>query len=446
MSLTASSGAAVGTYSDRLEVLFADAPDQDPSIRQIELGLKFHRQSISWDHQYSRRLDQHAQFSFGRIDQAFAAGPDAVFSLGVNDFYARSEWRYRVTEQVKLTTGIDAQVDMIDVSFRGPAPEQQEGNSNQAPFSQRPTVDVHDTPVHAQPAVYVELDLRPVPELRIIPGVRLDYFSAIDHFAFDPRLAAIYSISDTLRVKAGIGVFSQQPEPQESSGTEVGNPNLIPIKAIHYSAGFEKDFTEDLSIGMEGFYKSLYDRVVTPDRAVDPRPFINDGIGRIYGLEVSGRKNAKGRWFGFLSYTLMRSERKDGDEPWRLFDFDQTHILSASSTVLMGRGWELGATFRLVSGNPQTPIVGGTADLDTGLYTPSAGRINSQRAPTFNRLDLRAQKTWKFDSWKLALYLDIQNTYNATNREGTAYNFNYRESGPIRGVPIIPIIGLRGEL
>jgi TonB family protein len=438
-----------GAYgsSDRLEVLFADAPDQDPSIRQIELGVSFHRQQINWDHQFSSRLDQHTQFSFGRIDQAFAAGPDADFELGVNDFYGRSEWRYRVSDQVKVTGGVDAQIDMNDVSYRGPAPEQQEGNVNGAPFSQRPTVDIHDTPTTSQPAVYGELDLRPIPELRIIPGIRLDYFSAIDHFAFDPRIAAIYSVSDTFRVKAGVGVFSQAPEPQESSSTLVGNPNLVPIRAIHYSAGVEKNFTEDLSLGVEGFYKSLYDRVVTPDRAVDPRPFVNDGIGRIYGLEVSGRKMAKGRWFGFLSYTLMRSERKDDNHGWRLFDFDQTHILSAAATVLMNKNWELGATFRVVSGNPQTPILpNGIADLDTGLYTPVAGRTNSTRAPTFNRLDLRVQKTWKFDSWKLAWYLDIQNTYNATNREGTAYNYNYRESGPIRGLPIIPILGLRGEL
>jgi hypothetical protein len=113
---------------------------------------------------------------------------------------------------------------------------------------------------------------------------------------------------------------------------------------------------------------------------------------------------------------------------------------------MLGRGWEIGAVLRFVSGNPETPVVGSFLNTNTNTYTPVYGRVNSARAPAFNRLDVRFQKTWKFDAWKLAAYLDIQNTYNAKNVESTSYSYDYRQRSNVRGLPIIPIIGLRGEL
>ena len=143
----------------------------------------------------------------------------------------------------------------------------------------------------------------------------------------------------------------------------------------------------------------------------------------------------------------MRSERKDHPgEEWELFDFDQTHILTVSAVYRLGRGWEAGITFRLVSGNPETPIDGSSLNVITGQSSPLFGRLNSQRSPMFNRLDVRVEKQWVFSAWKLALYLDVQNAYNATNSEGRIYDYEYRESANINGLPIIPNLGIRGEM
>jgi TonB family protein len=438
-----------GAYgaSDRLEILFSDVPDSDPSIRSLEFGLMFHRQQVGWEHQYNKDLDHKITVSFGRVDQKISLGPELDFDLGVNNVYARGELRHRLSDAVQVIVGTDTSFDKFDVRYTGPIPGQQEGSAGQMNQSleQLPITSIRDQRSRVQPALYGEFDLRPFEQLRLVPGLRLDYFQEIKTFVFDPRFAGIYSITDDWRIKAGVGVFSQSPEPQETSPTGLGNPNLRGIRSIHYGAGAEHDFTEVLSLGVEGFYKSIFDRVVGGVDAGDP-PFINNGVGRIYGLEVAGRAKPKGRYFGFLSYTLMRSERNDRNEGWRLFDFDQTHILTFATTVRLGKGWELGGTFRYVTGNPITPVVGSTFDADTGLYNAQYGRINSRRNPSFNRLDVRAEKTWKFDAWRLAAYLDIQNAYNAENREGTQYNYDYTQSAPIRGLPIIPIIGMRGEL
>ena len=42
--------------------------------------------------------------------------------------------------------------------------------------------------------------------------------------------------------------------------------------------------------------------------------------------------------------------------------------------------------------------------------------------------------------------IDIQNVSNRLNPEGVSYNFDFSESAPLAGLPIMPVIGLRGEL
>jgi hypothetical protein len=72
--------------------------------------------------------------------------------------------------------------------------------------------------------------------------------------------------------------------------------------------------------------------------------------------------------------------------------------------------------------------------------------VNSLRNPLFHQLDLRIQKEWLFDKWKLALFLDIRNAYNRQNQEGLIYNFDFSQNTPLLGLPIIPSLGLRGTL
>jgi hypothetical protein len=178
-----------------------------------------------------------------------------------------------------------------------------------------------------------------------------------------------------------------------------------------------------------------------------PGGIANGGIGRVYGAEVSLKAAAGERAGGFLSYTLARSERRDhpGDA-WRLFDFDQTHILTTAGSLRLDRGWQVGATFRLTSGNPETPVVGSVYDANHDVYRPVYGATNSARAPLFHRLDLRVEKQWHPGRILLAAYLDLQNAYNRKNEELTGYGYDYRQRVAVYGLPALPSLGLRGEL
>jgi hypothetical protein len=72
--------------------------------------------------------------------------------------------------------------------------------------------------------------------------------------------------------------------------------------------------------------------------------------------------------------------------------------------------------------------------------------VNSDRNPFFHRLDVRLEKRWDIRDFHLTLFIDVQNVYNATNREGVSYSYDYSQSADISGLPILPTIGVRGEI
>jgi hypothetical protein len=74
------------------------------------------------------------------------------------------------------------------------------------------------------------------------------------------------------------------------------------------------------------------------------------------------------------------------------------------------------------------------------------GAVNSTRNPAFHQLDLRLEKSWRIGVGSLATYLEVINAYNAENREGTSYSYDYSQSEAVGGLPIFPNLGLRGEL
>ena len=80
----------------------------------------------------------------------------------------------------------------------------------------------------------------------------------------------------------------------------------------------------------------------------------------------------------------------------------------------------------------------------TDSFVPLFGPVNSLRLPAFAQLDVRIDKVWVFDNWSLDLYLDVQNVTNTRSVEGTQYNYNYSQKGQFEGLPIVPILGVKG--
>jgi hypothetical protein len=64
----------------------------------------------------------------------------------------------------------------------------------------------------------------------------------------------------------------------------------------------------------------------------------------------------------------------------------------------------------------------------------------------FTSLDIRVDKTWKFPWGRIGAYLDVLNVYNAANVDGISYDFNYTHTAYANDLPILPSLGIRGEM
>jgi hypothetical protein len=305
---------------------------------------------------------------------------------------------------------------------------------------------------YLSPGAFAELELKPLPRLLLLPGVRADYFQRTHETSIQPRITARYGITDRVTVKGGIGLFAQEPGFDETD-PNFGNPKLKGERSLHYSAGVEYKPRPYITLDATGFYKDMYSMVspsagqfTDADGNLKPLRYDNTGKGRAYGLELVARHDFANNFTGWLAYTLSRSERLDsGQTTYRLFDFDQTHILTVLGTYSLPRNWQIGGRFRFVTGNPTTPIVNSVFNSSTDQYDPVYGKVNSARIDAFHQLDIRVDKRWVYQSWMLDVYLDIQNVYNRTNPEGVSYNYNFRKTAVQSGLPILPILGIRAD-
>jgi TonB family protein len=439
---------------DRLALLFKNpgALSAQLSNSSLSFSTVFYRFLVSYGYVPNDRIDNSLRLSFGH-DAGDVSFGQLAFSIGTYSTQLRETLRVKVANQVTLVAGIDGMFNRTDVFVRLPLPPKEGEPPPDGPpdLSMLRTTDRKGINEWL-PAAFVEAEWKPLPKLLVLPGLRVDYFGAIGQTKAQPRLTTRFGITDRWTLKGGVGLFYQEPTPDETDPS-FGNPNLGAERAIHYSVGAEFKPRPFLTIDTTLFYKSLSDLVSQTDATftnsageVRPVTYDNNGTGRVFGAELIVRHDFNNNFSGWIAYTLSRSTRRDsGSSEDRLFDYDQTHILTLIASYLLPRNWQIGGRFRLISGNPITPVTGSVYNASIDRYFPTYGPPNSDRLPFFSQLDVRVDKRWIYQGWILNLYLDIQNVTNRTNTENRDYNFNYSQSKPQQGLPILPILGIRAD-
>ena len=113
-----------------------------------------------------------------------------------------------------------------------------------------------------------------------------------------------------------------------------------------------------------------------------------------------------------------------------------------ASTVQSGIGAKTSPTIlKIMATNATSSALNGSGDR----YTPVYGAVYSSRLDPFMQLDIRFDKTWTYNRWRFAMYIDIQNVTNRANPEAVSYSFDYKQTSPVAGLPLLPVFGLRGD-
>lgn len=298
-------------------------------------------------------------------------------------------------------------------------------------------------------AGWTEAEIRPVPTVVLLPGLRYDYDTLVGRGWLDPRLTARWFIDKRTSVSLSGGIYHR---PQPFTLAFVEQEHLGTTESHQVSAGVTWDappFSGGRAVvDVRGFYNEFRDQI----HGTEWLPQFEQSIlgdGEAFGSEVYltfefPTDNIEGA----LGYTLSRTQwRNDGTDGMTTpSNLDTTHGATLVLQYGLPRGWSIGGRMRYFTGFPYTTYDADVYIPDVGWYvgvgeTPWAGR-----APAFFQSDVRVSKRWQVgDRLALEWYFDLQ---NATFRQNVdRFTAGGRPTQPTASptLPFLPSTGVGGS-
>ena len=258
-----------------------------------------------------------------------------------------------------------------------------------------------------------------------------------NYSSLEPRLSMNILLGKSSSVKASYNRMTQYihllSNTAASSSLDVWTPstnNIKPEIADAYVIGYFKNFKNNTyEASIELYYKDLQNQIDYIDGAdlLINKYLEGDlltGIGRAYGLEFLFKKN-RGRFNGWLSYTIGRSELKiDGINKFQWYPtrYDQTHNFKITSTYKISDRVQFSGNFVYLTGTPVT--FPSSKFVIQGFVIPhNASNSRHQfRIPDYHRLDFSVtikgreeKKNGKVRKNDSELIIGVYNVYNRRN-------------------------------
>ena len=279
----------------------------------------------------------------------------------------------------------------------------------------------------------------------------------------EPRLAIRYSVNDHTIIKASYSRMAQYLQRVSSAAvafpTDIWYPvtkDVRPQISNQVAVALQHNFTDaHVFLSVEGYFKKMSNLIGYREGT---NLFLNthfenqliQGNGRAYGLEVLIKKEV-GRFKGWISYTLSKSERQYAEinqDRWFLARYDRRHNAAVVTSYRIAPRWSVSAVWEFMSGSRFTPVIGQyivpsptLAGLDlVPVYAP----MNSVKLADTHRLDLglklRSRPEKKFQSeWFVGVY----NVYNRASPIGITIvsngdgSYSYQQPGLFGLLPFI---------
>ncbi len=276
-----------------------------------------------------------------------------------------------------------------------------------------------------------------------------------------PRVNLTYRLLPEVSLKAAWGIYTQQvttlSDPNEVISLFdpwiITPPYLKPSSAIHYTIGMKTEFTPNLSLDIQGYYKILHNiPILNEDKFTSSDPDLLPGSNESYGWE-----------FQFIyaldiikftaSYTLGWSYNTLNN--WVYYPgYDVRNALNLILNADLGKKWETTIIWVYDSGLPFTQNMGyydkfyfDNLFSDWSIYTgylpiQILADQNLARLPDYHRLDFSITK--KFTIWDFACGFDfsIINVYNRKN----IFYFNRQTGQRVNMLPFLPTATLDIEI
>lgn len=339
-----------------------------------------------------------------------------IINNSSNNIYSkfRVDYSQPVTNTFNINTG--AEYEYSGYKTEGQLPFYFYNIRMNAPF-----FDINQNKNTGRFGAYVESLIKLKSNLHLIAGLRSDYHTFSKNICFDPRLSVVYKFSEYSYLKGATGIYHQFASLQNYLST--GNDRLKPEEAIHYILGYEYNKDGDLIVRIESYYKD-YKKLLLPGTPSYSNSL--DGTGTAKGIDVFVKVRFRPKFNGWISYSYTDSKRKQfNSQMLTSANYDITHTLNFVGSYNISDYFTIGASYKITTGKPFTPVVGSTLDTVQNVFIPLYALYNSERFPAYNRMDLNAQYVFPLFGKFAVAFFALNNVLNQKNIYEYTYNYDY---------------------
>ncbi len=403
-----------------------------------------------WNHLFSDQLFMNVSAIYNSFDFSVESQfQDFNFNLfsGVRDWNGKVDFDYYPGANHAIKFG-------ANYIFHNFTPYSAQGSFDDVEFS----TDTLSNKYAHESGIYIQDEFDITDRLKVNIGLRGSYFAQVgpyndiiyaadnqtildtvyygpgdiiaDYYGLEPRFNARFILDPQSSLKAGITYTNQYIHLVSSATSTLPTDLWIPSSAkvkpqigIQYSVGYFRNFADNkFETSIEVYYKDLQNQIeyadgYVPELGTDIEDNFVFGRGRSYGAEFFIKK-AKGKFNGWIGYTLSKTERQFDDlqtgKNWFPTKYDRTHDLEIVAIYNFSDRWDFSSTFVYATGQATTIVesfyvIGGELQTD---YGPR----NGYRMPAYHRWDISAtlnnKPGKKFESsWNFSLY----NVYSRKN-------------------------------
>jgi len=270
----------------------------------------------------------------------------------------------------------------------------------------------------AETNIYITDNWQVTEDILVEAGMQRSGNNYTDEYFVNPKISMSWKISDVITLMSSAGKYNRTPN-IDTILSSVGNPHLKSPRASHLTFGMKGRTNTSWTWTIEGYYKKLTELPLALDESqpdVDLY-YSNDVEGRIHGLEFMLNKDLVGKWFGWASLSLAKSERTNlRTDETREYTLDTPVVFNFVANYEVNHHWTTGVRFTLKNGEASTEITGIQANSDfPDHYLPVYGEAYTDRLPFYSRLDFRAEREFSFYGNDANFYIDILNLLNREN-------------------------------
>ncbi|WP_103068467.1 TonB-dependent receptor [Aquimarina sediminis] len=289
-------------------------------------------------------------------------------------------------------------------------------------------------------------------------GLNSQLFTLNNNYTIEPRLGLSYELNKNNKLSFGYGLHSRIEQLHtyftKSQGAPLfPNKELDFSKAHHFVLGYDWNISDNLHLRIEPYYQHLFDIPIVANTTTSlinlekewfsNDTYINDGIGRNYGIDLTLEKYIHNGFYYLISASVFNSEYQTDTNIWYNTRFNRNYLVNAlaGKEFLIGKKKQnllsLNLRLSLQGGDRYSLINSSLSDIDQDVVYNETTPFTEQTKNSFvSHVTLNYQWNRKRITQKLSF--KVINANNFKEFLGHRYNLKTQSVEEYREALFIP--------